>query len=404
MHGADPTEPTDARERAAPERPGPTTTLATSAAGTSAPATPERARPTGGRDDRPAARRARRAARLHPRPHRPGRRQAGVQRDAVPAAGLGGPGHRRGRRGDQPLSRQRRRSALTAKLADRFGVDPGQIAVGCGSVALCQQLVEATCVPGDEVLYPWRSFEAYPIITAVVGATSVQVPLRDEALDLAALADAITDRTRLIFVCSPEQPDRDRRRPGRAGRLPGPGPGPGAGRARRGLPRVRRRPRHRGRHHLRPWPGQRPGAADPLQGVRPRRPPGRVRGRRPRHRRHPAQGRHPVRGQRPRPGGGHRLARRREGTARTAAGRSSTSATRVRDALLSAGFAVPRDPGQLRLAAAARSAPAEFAAHCEQAEVIVRPFNHPPTTAASGCRSARRSRTTPSWPPPAASR
>ncbi len=96
--------------------------------------------------------------------------------------------------------------ALTAKLADRFGVDPGQIAVGCGSVALCQQLVEATCVPGDEVLYPWRSFEAYPIITAVVGATSVHVPLRDEALDLPALADAITDRTRLIFVCSPNNP------------------------------------------------------------------------------------------------------------------------------------------------------------------------------------------------------
>jgi histidinol-phosphate aminotransferase len=96
--------------------------------------------------------------------------------------------------------------ALTAKLAARFGVDPAQIAVGCGSVALCQQLVEATCVAGDEVLYPWRSFEAYPIITAVVGATSVQVPLTDEALDLGALAAAITDRTRLIFVCSPNNP------------------------------------------------------------------------------------------------------------------------------------------------------------------------------------------------------
>ncbi|MEO5834695.1 MAG: histidinol-phosphate transaminase [Nakamurella sp.] len=96
--------------------------------------------------------------------------------------------------------------ALTAKLAGRFGVDAAQIAVGCGSVALCQQLVEATCVPGDEVLYAWRSFEAYPIVTHVVGATSVHVPLSDEALDLAALGDAITDRTRLIFVCSPNNP------------------------------------------------------------------------------------------------------------------------------------------------------------------------------------------------------
>lgn len=96
--------------------------------------------------------------------------------------------------------------ALTTRLAERFGVHPGQIAVGCGSVALCQQLVQATCVAGDEVLYSWRSFEAYPIIAQVVGATSVQVPLTDEALDLDALAAAITDRTRLIFVCTPNNP------------------------------------------------------------------------------------------------------------------------------------------------------------------------------------------------------
>ena len=96
--------------------------------------------------------------------------------------------------------------ALSAKLAQKFGVAPAQIAVGCGSVALCQQLVEATCGPGDQVLYSWRSFEAYPIVTQIVGATSVQVPLIDEALDLDTLADAITHRTRLIFVCSPNNP------------------------------------------------------------------------------------------------------------------------------------------------------------------------------------------------------
>lgn len=96
---------------------------------------------------------------------------------------------------------------LAATLAAKFGVDADRVAVGCGSVALCQQLVQITCDEGDEVLYPWRSFEAYPIVTAVAGARSVRVPLDGaEAFDLAALAAAVTERTRLIFVCSPNNP------------------------------------------------------------------------------------------------------------------------------------------------------------------------------------------------------
>ena len=61
--------------------------------------------------------------------------------------------------------------------------------------------------PDDEVLYPWRSFEAYPILTTVAGARSVQVPLRpDQSFDLDALAAAVTARTRVMFVCSPNNP------------------------------------------------------------------------------------------------------------------------------------------------------------------------------------------------------
>jgi len=57
------------------------------------------------------------------------------------------------------------------------------------------------------VVFAWRSFEAYPIITHVVGARSVRVPLdADHRHDLDAMADAITDRTRLIFVCNPNNP------------------------------------------------------------------------------------------------------------------------------------------------------------------------------------------------------
>lgn len=96
---------------------------------------------------------------------------------------------------------------LTEALSARLDVAPERIAVGCGSVALCQQLVQITCTEQDEVVYPWRSFEAYPIVTHVHGARQVPVPLTTgHALDLDALAAAITPATRLVFVCSPNNP------------------------------------------------------------------------------------------------------------------------------------------------------------------------------------------------------
>lgn len=98
-------------------------------------------------------------------------------------------------------------TALHQALAERFGVDPARIATGTGSVGLLQQFVQALCDEGDEVVFAWRSFEAYPIVAAVNGATSVRVPLRaDESHDLPAMAAAVTDRTRLILVCQPNNP------------------------------------------------------------------------------------------------------------------------------------------------------------------------------------------------------
>jgi histidinol-phosphate aminotransferase len=97
--------------------------------------------------------------------------------------------------------------ALRETLAARCGVDPERVATGCGSVALAECLARATCLPGDEIVYSWRSFEAYPIVSATAGATSVRVPNRpDHGHDLPAMAAARTDRTRLIFVCSPNNP------------------------------------------------------------------------------------------------------------------------------------------------------------------------------------------------------
>ena len=95
---------------------------------------------------------------------------------------------------------------LTEAIAARFGVPLTHVAVGCGSVGLVQQLLEAACEPGAEVLYAWRSFEAYPYLSDLAGATSVRVPLADERHDLEAMAAAITPATRLIFVCTPNNP------------------------------------------------------------------------------------------------------------------------------------------------------------------------------------------------------
>jgi histidinol-phosphate aminotransferase len=97
--------------------------------------------------------------------------------------------------------------ALVTRLAQRFGVTTDQLAVGCGSVTLCQQLLQATCTPSDDVVFPWRSFEAYPILTQVVGARAVRIPLTDEhALDAAAMLAAVTPATRLVFACTPNNP------------------------------------------------------------------------------------------------------------------------------------------------------------------------------------------------------
>ena len=95
---------------------------------------------------------------------------------------------------------------LSEALAERHDVDVARVAVGCGSVALIQQMVQIAADAGDEVLYAWRSFEAYPGIVKIAGATPVEVPLDGHEHDLKAMADAVTDRTRLVILCSPNNP------------------------------------------------------------------------------------------------------------------------------------------------------------------------------------------------------
>lgn len=97
--------------------------------------------------------------------------------------------------------------ALYDALASRLGVPRDHLAVATGSVALIYQLLAAYCEPGDEVVHAWRSFEAYPIAIAAAAAVSVPVPLTATAEhDLDAMLAAITDRTRVLMVCTPNNP------------------------------------------------------------------------------------------------------------------------------------------------------------------------------------------------------
>lgn len=96
---------------------------------------------------------------------------------------------------------------VVERIAAKYDVDPSQVILGAGSSEVITMLVDSLAGPGDEVVYPWRSFEAYPIIVAGSGAVSVQVPLTAELRhDIPAMIAAVTDRTRLIIVNNPNNP------------------------------------------------------------------------------------------------------------------------------------------------------------------------------------------------------
>lgn len=99
-----------------------------------------------------------------------------------------------------------RASELRAALAGWVGVTPEQVAVGCGSVGLLQQLCLTFVDPGDEVVYPWLSFEAYPVCVKMMGGVPVNPPLVDHAFDMDAVAEAVTERTRMVLLATPNNP------------------------------------------------------------------------------------------------------------------------------------------------------------------------------------------------------
>jgi histidinol-phosphate aminotransferase len=96
---------------------------------------------------------------------------------------------------------------LVEAVAAHLGVGADTVVAGGGSVAVLGHVLAAVCEPGDEVVLAWRSFEAYPIYVTVAGAVGVRVPvLADGRLNLPAMAAAVTPRTRVVLVCSPNNP------------------------------------------------------------------------------------------------------------------------------------------------------------------------------------------------------
>jgi histidinol-phosphate aminotransferase len=95
---------------------------------------------------------------------------------------------------------------LRSELAERFDVRFEEVAVGAGADGLIDCLCQASLDPGDEAVFGWPSFASYSIDVVKQGATAQRVPLRDDRYDLEAMLDAIGPRTKLVFICLPNNP------------------------------------------------------------------------------------------------------------------------------------------------------------------------------------------------------
>jgi histidinol-phosphate aminotransferase len=100
-----------------------------------------------------------------------------------------------------------RATAVRQRLAEHLGVDSGCVTVGAGSVGLLQQLFLTYVDPGDEVVYPWRSFEVYPVYAELMAGRPITTQLTAEhAFDLDAVAAAITPACKLVLLATPNNP------------------------------------------------------------------------------------------------------------------------------------------------------------------------------------------------------
>jgi histidinol-phosphate aminotransferase len=97
--------------------------------------------------------------------------------------------------------------ALREKLSSQLQVDPGQLVFGAGADEILELLAKVLLGPGDEAVFAWPSFAMYPIVVQGMGGTSIRVPLTgDLTHDLPKMSAAVTERTRLVLICNPNNP------------------------------------------------------------------------------------------------------------------------------------------------------------------------------------------------------
>ena len=96
---------------------------------------------------------------------------------------------------------------LRRRIAERYEIEPGRVAVGNGSCEILLAAAEALCEPGTEIVYAWPSFSMYPYLAALSGAREIRVPLEDGyAHDLDAMLAEVTAATQLFVICNPNNP------------------------------------------------------------------------------------------------------------------------------------------------------------------------------------------------------
>jgi histidinol-phosphate aminotransferase len=97
--------------------------------------------------------------------------------------------------------------ALRARMSEWLDVAEDQLVFGCGADELLELLVKTFVSPGDEVVYAWPSFAMYPIVVSGMGGVGVPVPLdADYVHDLPAMLRAVGEKTKIVFLCNPNNP------------------------------------------------------------------------------------------------------------------------------------------------------------------------------------------------------
>jgi len=96
--------------------------------------------------------------------------------------------------------------SLRTRLCDHMDIEDCDLVIGNGSNELLRLIGQVVLRPGDRVVYAWPSFVVYPMVAKMFGAEAVQVPLKDDVHDLEAMLTAIDERTRIVFLCNPNNP------------------------------------------------------------------------------------------------------------------------------------------------------------------------------------------------------